>query len=80
MSDGTAEIAQVEHELAMLRERHAIYQRGAEWVRRTLIGAGIVIAGLILWRIILGDFFGAVLIVIICIGALLGSILTAIGA
>jgi hypothetical protein len=43
-------------------------------VRRTLIVAGIVIAALILWRIILGDFFGAILIVIVCVGVLLCSI------
>jgi hypothetical protein len=74
MSDSTAEIAKIEHELAILRERYAIYQRGAEWVRRTLIAAGVVIAGLILWRIILGDFFGVVLIVIVCVIISLGSI------
>jgi hypothetical protein len=74
MSDGSAEIAEIEHQLAILRERYAIYQRGAEWVRRTLIAAGVVIAGLILWRIILDDLFGTVLIVIICVIILLGSI------
>ena len=48
MGSSADEIAKIEHELAILRERYAIYQRGAEWVRRTLIVAVIVIAGLIL--------------------------------
>jgi hypothetical protein len=74
MASSADEIAKIEHELAILRERYALYQRGAEWVRRTLIAAGIVIAGLILWRIILGDVFGAILIVIICVIMLLGGI------
>jgi hypothetical protein len=74
MGSSADEIAKIEHELAILRERYAIYQRGAEWVRRTLIVAAIVIAGLILWRLILGDFFGTVLIVIICAITLLAGI------
>ena len=74
MSNGNGEVAKIEHELAILRDRYALYQRGAEWVRRTLIVASIVIAGLILWRIILGDFFGTILVVIICVSTLLAGI------
>jgi hypothetical protein len=72
MSPAADEIAKIEHELAILRERYTLYQRGAVWVRRTLIVAGIVVAGLILWRLILGDFFGTALITILC-GAMLAS-------
>jgi hypothetical protein len=64
MSDGAAEIAQIEHEFAILRDRYALYHRGAAWVRRTLIGACAIVAGLIAWRLVLGDFFGVVLTII----------------
>jgi hypothetical protein len=74
MSPAADEIAKIEHELAILRERYAIFQRGANWVRHFLIVAGIVAAGLILWRLILGDFFGAILIAILCGIMLVSSI------
>jgi hypothetical protein len=61
MTGGADEIARIEHELARLRERHALFLRGAAWVRRTFFGACAVLAGLVVWRLILGDFFGAVL-------------------
>jgi hypothetical protein len=67
MSDRTAEIAKIEHELAILRERYALYQRGVQWVRYALIGAATVLAGLIIWRLVLGDFFGAILVGVFCI-------------
>ena len=35
-----------------------------KWVRRTFFGACAVLAGLIVWRLILGDFFGAVLVAV----------------
>jgi hypothetical protein len=72
MADNAAEIAKIEHEIDILRARYALFERGAEWLRRTLVAAGIILAGLILWRIILGDFFGAVLVVIICVSTWLG--------
>ena len=74
MAGHTGEIATIEHELAMLRERYAIYQRGAVWARRTLVAAGLVIAGLILWRLVLGDVFGAALVVILCVIVAVGAL------
>ncbi len=54
MNRAADEIAKIEHELAMLRERYAIFQRGAEWVRRTLIAACVVVMGLVVWTLVLG--------------------------
>ena len=67
MAPSADEIAKIEYELAMLRERHALILRGAEWVRWAFFGACMVLAGLIVWRVVLGDFFGAVLIAIMCL-------------
>ena len=64
MASSADEVARIEHELAMLRERLTIFQRGAEWVRRAFFGTCVVMAGLIVWRLALGDFFGAVLVAI----------------
>jgi len=65
MNGAADEIAKIEHELTTLRERYTIFQRGAEWVRRTLIAACVVLVGLVIWRLVLGDVFGAVLVVIL---------------
>ena len=65
MNGAADEIAKIEHELTMLRERYTIFRRGAEWVRRTLIAACVVLVGLVVWRLVLGDVFGAVLVVVI---------------
>jgi hypothetical protein len=63
MSGSADEIARIENELDILRNRYALFRRGAEWVRWTLIAAGAVLAGLVLWRLILGDIFGAILVI-----------------
>ena len=74
MTSRADEIAKLQHELELLRERRAIYQRGALWVRRTFIAAGIVLAGLVIWKLVLADIFGAVVIVLISASLVLGSL------
>jgi hypothetical protein len=71
MSPAADEIARIEHELEILRSRYAVFGRGAEWVRRTLIVAGFIVACLILWRVLHGDFFGTAMIVVVCATGLL---------
>jgi hypothetical protein len=71
MSPAADEIARIEHELDILRSRYAIFQRGAEWVRRTLIVAGLIVACLILWRLLHNDLLGTAMIVVICTAGLL---------
>ena len=51
----------------MLRERYAIFQRGAEWLRRTLIAACMVVTGLLVWTLALGNLLAADAIVIVCL-------------
>jgi hypothetical protein len=71
MSPAPDEIARIEHELDILRSRYAIFQRGAEWARRTLIVAALIVACLILWRVLHNDLLGTAMIVVICTAGLL---------
>jgi hypothetical protein len=43
--DGVAEIARIEHELSILRERYANFEGSARWVDWFMSGASIVVAG-----------------------------------
>jgi hypothetical protein len=43
--DGVAELARIDHELSILRERYANFERNARWVDRFVSGGSIAVAG-----------------------------------
>src|SRR5258707_7195770 len=70
MRESSAEIAQLEHELAILRQRHSNFARSARLLRLVWIVACVAILGGVAYGIATDNMLGTVAAFVFFIGAL----------